>query len=231
MSMSTLDQKVADLKSITGCVGAFVCRDGASVASSLPPVYDAPRLDRVAASIRKLAAMAEKSGHPEADLVFRYGKANLLVLSLGEGASLVLFCEPSVSVSTIEVFAGVAADDVRDALAAHDAQAAQPPPPPPVAPPPPAAPRPDPAQILEEARQTALALYGSPLGVVKQLLVAEVGPIGNIIFASALDAWLCGGAVDWARASELRDALATEIDDAKSRAKFSNHPVWTQTSR
>lgn len=233
MGMSTLDEKIADLKSITGCIGGFVSRDGVCVASSLPPLYDGPRLDRVAAGVRKLAAMADKSGHAGADVVLRYGKANLLALALGEASFLLLVCEPTASISTIEMFASVAADDIREALVEHlAAPAAQPsppsPPPMPIAPPPPP---PDPARLLEEARRTALALYGGPLGTVKQLLIAEVGPIGNLLFGSALDGWISSGAVDWARSAELREALAAEIDDAKNRARFLKHPVWTLTSR
>jgi predicted regulator of Ras-like GTPase activity (Roadblock/LC7/MglB family) len=234
--MSRLDAKVAELKSITGCLGGFVSREGVAFASSLPPVYDQTRLDRVAINVRKVAAVAEKAGYPGADLVLRYGKANLVVLALGDGAFLTLACEPSASVATIEMFASVAADDIREALAAR--LAAPPPPPPPPAPEPEphalepvVVPPPSPAARLEEARQTALALYGAPLGSVKALFISEVGPIGDLLFKSALDAWILGGPIDWQRAGELREVLAAEIDDAKSRARFSQHGVWSNTSR
>lgn len=231
--MSRLDAKVAELKSITGCLGGFVSREGVAFASSLPPVYDQARLDRVAMNIRKVAAVADKAGYSGADLVLRYGKANLVVLALGEGVFLTLACEPSASVATIEMFASVAADDIREALAERLAAPAPAPAP---APEPQAlepvvAPPPNPAARLEEARQTALALYGAPLGSVRSLFIAEVGPIGDLLFKSALDAWLLGGAIDWQRAGELREALAADIDDTKSRARFSQHGVWSNTSR
>ncbi len=231
--MSRLDAKVAELKSITGCLGGFVCREGITFASSLPPVYDQARLDRVATNIRKIAAVADKAGYSGADLVLRYGKANLVVLALGEGAFLTLAAEPSASVATIEVFASVAADDIREALAERLA-APEPEPEPepepaalvPVAPPPP-----NPAARLDEARQTALALYGAPLASVRSSFIGEVGPIGDLLFKSALDAWILAGPIDWQRAEELCDALAAEIDDPKSRARFVQHGVWAHTSR
>jgi predicted regulator of Ras-like GTPase activity (Roadblock/LC7/MglB family) len=229
--MSRLDAKVAELKSITGCLGGFVSREGVAFASSLPPVYDQARLDRVASNVRKVAAVAEKAGYSGADLVLRFGKANLVVLALGESAFLTLACEPTASVATIEMFASVAADDIREALAERLAAPAPEPEPEPEALEPVAPPPVNPAARLEEARQTALALYGAPLGSVKALFIGEVGPIGDMLFKSALDAWILGGPLDWQRASELRDALASEIDDTKSRARFAKHGVWSNTSR
>ncbi len=226
--MSTLESKVAELKSITGCLGGFVSRDGVSVASSLPPVYDRARLDRIAANVRKVAALADKSGFAGADVVLRYSKANLDAMPLGDGAFLTLACEPSASIATIEALAGVAADDLREALAARASPPERAASPVSSAPPPPAV---DPAARLDDLRATALALYGAPLGTVKALFIAEVGPIGELIFRSALDHWVDAGPIDWHRAAELRDVLAAEIDDARSRARFDAHAVWTRTSR
>jgi hypothetical protein len=129
------------------------------------------------------------------------------------------------------MFASVAADDIREALAERLAAPEPEPEPEPAALEPVAPPPLNPAARLEEARQTALALYGAPLGAVKALFIGEVGPIGDMLFKSALDAWILGGPIDWARSSELRDVLASEIDDPKSRARFAQHGVWSNTSR
>lgn len=220
----TLQEKVKDLESITGCLGGFVLRGGRSVYSGLPAVYDRDRLDRVAAHVKKLAAMAEKSGYPNADFVLRFGKATLLLQSLGDGAHLALACEPTANLATVEVFAGVAADDIREALATYQEEEEEeeiltisvPPP----------EPTPDPRVVLENARKLALATYADRLSRAKTLLIAEVGPIGEIIFGNALDAWVTSGAVDWTRASVLRDSLAHEIDNPKARASFASNPVW-----
>jgi len=217
--MTSLQEKVDDLKTITGCLGGVVTRDGESIASGLPAVFDHDRLNRVASLVRKLGAVADKSGYANADFVMKYGKATLLVQSLGDGAHLALACEPTANIATIEVFASVAADDIREALAHHEPT----PPPPPMAAPPPA---PDPRARLEEARRVASAILGDRLSTAKSLLVTEVGPIGDIIFASALDQWLLAGPPDWSRVEALRDVLAAEIDHPLMRARFSSHPIW-----
>lgn len=215
--MTNLQQKVKELDTITGCLGGFVARGGTSVASGLPAVFDRERLDRVAAQLKKLAALADKSGYPSPDFVLRFGKATLLVQSLGDGAHLVLACEPNANLATVEVFASVAADDIREALAHHEPE------PDPVVV---AAPAPDPRELLEEARRLAVAALGSRLSTAKALLVSEVGPIGDIIFASALDEWLLAGPIDWSRSDPLRDRLAAEIDHPATRARFTSHAVW-----
>ncbi|MBI2392215.1 MAG: hypothetical protein HYV09_21690 [Deltaproteobacteria bacterium] len=233
----TLQEKVDDLRTITGCLGGFVTRDGATVASGLPAVFDHERLDRVAAIVRKLGAMADKSGYADSDFVMRFGKATLVVQSLGGGAHLALACEPAANVATIEVFASVAADDIRDALAHHVVT----PPPPPVAPVQPSPPlhpgppvQPSPPVLsgterLEHARRRAIAAFGDRLATAKSLLIGEVGPIGDLLFVSALDRWLLDGPPDWARAHALRDALASEIDAPASKARFSGHAIWGHT--
>lgn len=229
--MSTLSDRVAELRTITGCAGGFVMRDGTCLASSLPPAFEPPRLARVANNVRKLAAIADKAGHAGADFVLRYGKATLLVVALGEGAFLMLACEPGVSIAAVEVFASVAADDVREALAGYEAPPAsmppvRPTPQEPSVPPAPVVVEPSPAERLDEARRFALARFGREIGTAKALLIHEVGPIGEILFQSALDGWLSSGPPDWGRARALCDVLAPEIEDAKGRAAFTSHPVW-----
>lgn len=223
----TLQEKVDDLRTITGCLGGFVTRDGATIASGLPAVFDRERLDRVAALVRKLGAMADKSGYSDADFVMRFGKATLVVQSLGAGAHLALACEPAANVAAIEVFASVAADDIREALAHHQVTAMTPPPPPvaPAQPPVVSA-----EERLEHARRRAIAAFGDRLATAKSLLIAEVGPIGDILFVSALDRWLLDGPPDWARAQSLCDALASEIDAPASKARFTRHAIWGQAS-
>lgn len=238
--MSALHDKVKDLATITGCLGGFVARGGACVASGLPAVYDHERLSRVAAQLRKLSALADKSGYASSDFVLAFGKATLLVLSLGDGTHLVLACEPGASLATVEMFASVAADDIREALASWTpapeveltplAPLVSPDPPvvaaPVVAPTPVALPKPDPRVVLEEGRRLAAATLGARLTTVRALLIAEVGPIGDILFNQALDEWLLGGPVSWSRCPTLRARLAAEIDNPGERTKFENHAVW-----
>ena len=103
---------IADVTSLNGVHGAFVCgENGVVMARSLPQAFDDPMLQNVGQITGRTLAGLETTGEVQ-DLDLVYSDVRLLVKNFGAGQLFVL-CQPQVNVAFLNLTANVVAQKLR----------------------------------------------------------------------------------------------------------------------
>ncbi len=231
-----------------GCIGAFVTQNGECVASTRMVGIGADRMQLIEGIFRKLTADAKERGYGMLDFFAHFPAASILCYHLTDDAALIVLGMPGSSLKRLEARSASAASELGPALAVQEPEldgappasgAATPVPGPHTAPPLPGPPKAVPPPLppdatgapahatdLIAARALARGRFGERLDAICQAFISHVGPLGRLLFDKFFDEWLAAGPADWSRAGELRERLASEIENPHDSKLFESNDLW-----
>jgi predicted regulator of Ras-like GTPase activity (Roadblock/LC7/MglB family) len=204
-----MSQALAELKSISGLMGAVILdpRRGV-IASNVPPLFKAEKIEAAARTLGKMFG-AGRIGFPGTrDLVLHYSEMVLVVREIKQEIYLIAMCEPSINMGFLSMSLGLAAEDLAAAAAAPAAPA-----PAPVAAPAPSAPAPAKAAAVSVEEIRATDGLASPLNAMEAALNKIMGPMSKIIMRDSLRAWAEQVQPRRETLGKLLDILCKEIGD------------------
>jgi hypothetical protein len=225
-----------------GCIGAFVTQNGECVASTRMVGIGADRMQLIEGIFRKLTADAKDRGYGMLDFFAHFPAASILCYHLTDDAALIVLGMPGSSLKRLEARSASAASELRPALAAPEvdpddtgaagasaadvaaAAAAPKTMPPPL--PPDATGEPAHATDLAAARELAQDRFGERLDAICMAFITHVGPLGRLLFDKFFNEWLEAGPADWSRVGDLRERLASEIENPRDSKAFESNDAW-----